>query len=98
MATRVDRMNTIREKAFRQGGAPRWSRTVLTAEPRWNGHPAEEPWQDETPVPSLARRLEEDPSFLGRTLHWLFIKGGMATVLLLGLIVLGLVGGFLGGR
>jgi hypothetical protein len=35
---------------------------------------------------------------LGRVVHWLLIKGGMVVLMLVGLIVLGLVGGFLNGR
>jgi hypothetical protein len=97
MATRVDRMKE-NEKALRTNGAPRrWSRAVFATGARRNGHSAGEPWEDETPL-SLARRLEQDPRFLGRAAHWLFIKGGMAIVLLSGLMVLGLIGGFLGGR
>jgi hypothetical protein len=97
MVTRVDRMNAIQEKTRRNNGAPWWSQAVFGAEPRRNGHWAEEPWEDETPL-SLARRLEQDPRVIGRALHWLFIKGGMVVVLFLGLAVLGLVGGFLVGR
>jgi hypothetical protein len=97
MGTRLDRVEVNQEQALRSGGARRWSQAVLAGEPRRNGRWADEPWEDEPPL-SLARRLEQDPRFIGRALHWLFIKGGMVVVLFLGLTVVGLVGGFLVGR
>jgi hypothetical protein len=98
MFTRVDRMKANQEKAFRNSRAHRWPQGILAGEPRRNGYSAEGPWEDEAPTLSLARRLERDPRLLGRALHWLLIKGGMAMVLLLGLMMLGLLGGLLGGR
>jgi hypothetical protein len=43
---------------------------------------------------SLACRLEQDPRLPARAASWLFIKGGMVVLLILGLMVLGLVGIF----
>jgi hypothetical protein len=91
-------MTEMAEQALRTGGAKRWSQRIFAAEPRQNGHSAEESWQDEAPAPSLARRLEWDPSFRGRAFHWLFIKGGMAVVLIGGVMLLGLIAGLLGAR
>jgi hypothetical protein len=59
---------------------------------------AVETWQDETPRMSLARRLERDQSFAGRVANWLFNKGGIVIPFFLGLILLSLIGEFLGGR
>jgi hypothetical protein len=49
---------------------------------------------DDTPRVTLAQRLERDPRLPGRAANWLFIKGGMALLIMLGLFVLGLIGLF----
>jgi hypothetical protein len=52
----------------------------------------------EMPNLSLASRLEANHSVAGRVAQWLFIKGGMAILLILGLMLLGLIGGLVGAR
>jgi hypothetical protein len=49
-----------------------------------------------TPRVSFASRLEANRSVTGRVAQWLFIKGGMAVLLISGLMLLGLLGGLLG--
>jgi hypothetical protein len=54
-------------------------------------------WDDPPPPrPSLAHRLETSRSIPGKIARWLFIKGGMVVVVLPALILVGLVGAFLG--
>jgi hypothetical protein len=45
---------------------------------------------------SWAHQLEESQSLLGRVARGLFIKGWMGVIVILGLLVAGLVGGFAG--
>jgi hypothetical protein len=52
----------------------------------------------EMPNLSLASRLEANDSVAGRVAQWLFIKGGMAILVIVGLMLLGLVGGLVGAR
>jgi len=58
--------------------------------------------EESRPVPrrslSLARRLERSHHLVGRAACWLFVKGGMAIVLLSAIVAFGLLGALLGGR
>ena len=64
----------------------------------WDSSLEEETWQEPRRNLSLARRLERSHHLAGRTACWLFIKGGMAVVLLSAIVMLGLVGALLGAR
>jgi hypothetical protein len=57
----------------------------------WRTPTLEDPEPDALPRVSLARKIEQSPHPLGRLACWLFIKGGIVTVLLLVLIGLGLI-------
>jgi hypothetical protein len=93
MSKRVGRTEDLR---FR--GESGWQDALDGEQASWNRRSAVEAWQDETPRVSLARRLERDQSLAGRVANWLFNKGGIVILLIPGLILLGLIGGFLGGR
>jgi hypothetical protein len=77
---------------------PRWQEAGDGRRAWWDARPAEETGEDEPPRLSLARKLETDRSFLGRSACWLFIKGGMVALTIPGLIVLGLLAGILRGH
>ncbi len=64
----------------------------------WDSSLAEETWQEPRRNLSLARRLENSHHLAGRTACWLFVKGGMAVVLLSGIVMLGLIGALIGAR
>ena len=66
--------------------------------PRWSRHMLDAAEEHETPRMSLASRLTTNQSAAGRVAQWLFIKGGMVILLISGLLLLGLVGAFVGGR
>ena len=68
------------------------------AEAGWDSASGEETWQAPGRSLSLARRLERSHHLAGRAACWLVVKGGMAVVLLAAIVMLGLVGGFLGVR
>jgi hypothetical protein len=68
----------------------------LTARQSWERYWELETAGDVEPTRvSLASRLEASRSVAGRVAQWLFIKGGMAILLISGLMLLGLVGGLL---
>src|SRR4051812_4819917 len=90
MTRRADRARSLRSRR-----ASEWRDAGDEEDSWWYRRPAEETWQDEEPRESLAHRLERDQRLMGRVVHWLLIKGGMVVLMLVGLIVLGLVGGFL---
>jgi hypothetical protein len=82
----------------RDRSEPKWPNAVDEIEAGWDSLPVNERDPDETPILSLARRLERSHHLTGRVAHWLLIKGGIVIVLLSGLIVLGLAGALLGLR
>jgi hypothetical protein len=83
-----------REDDLRTPGETEW-RDADDEEEAWrDGRSRRLTLADERPGLSLARRLERDQRLVGRVAHWLFIKGGMVVLLIVGLIVLGLVAGF----
>jgi hypothetical protein len=68
----------------------------LTERQPWEGGWEPEAAEEVEPTRiSLASRLEANRSVAGHVAQWLFLKGGMAILLLSGLMLLGLVGGLL---
>ena len=64
----------------------------------WDSALEEETWQVPRRSLSLARRLERSQNLVGAAACWLFVKGGMAVVLVSAIFALGLVGALLGAR
>jgi hypothetical protein len=95
MVRRVDRIKDTRARALRTRRTSGWPHETFAPESLASGGPAEAAVQDSTSRMSLARRLEQDRRGLARAANWLFIKGGIAILFILGLIVLGLIGVFL---
>jgi hypothetical protein len=94
MRRRVDRMENIRAKAYRMRGSTHWPHAVFEPAMQRRGHQVAMSCEDRPPRMTLARRLERDPRLPARAASWLFIKGGMVVLLVLGLMVLGLIGVF----
>jgi hypothetical protein len=92
MSTHMGRTEDLR---IRQESG--WQDALDGEQASGNRRSAVETWQDEAPRVSLARRLERDQSFAGRVARRLFIEGWMGISLVVGLILLGLIRGFLGG-
>ena len=94
MRTRVDRMADIRGKAYRMRGSPHWPHAVFAPAMQLARRQVATSCEDRPPRMTLARKLERDPRLPARAANWLFIKGGMVLLLILGLMVLGLIGIF----
>ncbi len=94
MVRRVDRIKDTRARALRRHRTSAWPHEIFAPESLASGGAVEAAVQDSTSRMSLARRLEQDPRLPARTANWLFIKGGIVVLFILGLIVLGLVGIF----
>jgi hypothetical protein len=90
MVRLVDRVEKTHMKACRTGESSRWPHATYGP----GGRTTDELLEDKPPRVSLARRLEGDERLGARVARWLLLKGGMAVVLLAGLILLGLIGVF----
>jgi hypothetical protein len=90
MVKRVDRMKDILGQVRHRDRTSAWPHRIFVSESRAGGCAGEAALQSNTSGMSLARRLEQDPRLAARAANWLFIKGGIVVLLMLGLIVLGL--------
>ena len=91
MVRRVDRIKDIRGQALRTRTERRRGRTGFLHRSRVRvgcagGGGA---CRIKTSRMSLARRIERDPRLPARAANWLFIKGGIVILFILGLMVLG---------
>jgi len=87
-------MEDIRGKAYRMRGSTHWPHAVFEPAMQLGGRQVAMSCEDKPPRMTLARKLERDPRLPARAANWLFIKGGMAVLLVLGLMLLGLIGIF----
>ena len=94
MVRRVDRIRDTRGQTLRTRRTLAWPHTTFAPESLVSGGTVDAALQDSTSRMSLARRIERDPRLPARTANWLFIKGGIVILFILGLIVLGLMGIF----
>jgi hypothetical protein len=94
MLRRVDGIKDIQGQALRMRGTSPWPHGVFVPASLAAGRAVETAMAAPTPKVSLARRLEQDTRLTGLAANWLFIKGGIIVLLMLGLIVLGLIGLF----
>jgi hypothetical protein len=90
MVHRIDSMAGVRQR-----GGWAWRDTGDAAAGWWQAPSVDEPEPDSPARVSLARKLERSHRALGRLAYWLFIKGGILVVLLLGLIGLGVIAAIL---
>ena len=98
MVRRIDRIKDIQGQAIRRGRTSAWPHRIFAPVSPAGSRAVGVRSQDSTSKVSLACKLERDTRLTGRAANWLFIKGGIVILLFLGLIVLGLIGVFQGGR
>ena len=98
MKRRLDRSEDIRTILIRlRRGSESWC-NAYGDEPWQDDDLGDEPEQEISFWVSVPVKKSEPRGVAKRAAHWLFIKGGMSLVVILGLIALGLIAGVLGFR